>query len=198
MTASQDMSAARRRLTGKRADTVRRLGEATVAALRDVPYSELTFQQIATRAGIARATAYVYFSSKEHLVAEVYWRRLVDTPAPELGEAPPEERVVTALRHLALISDDDPAFGRAAARALLSEDPDVEELRVQVNGEIRSLLAAALGPGHHGRLIELLELVYAGTIVRAGTGHLSYAEAAEVLEHAARIILASPGVAPNP
>ena len=32
---------------------------------------------VAKRAGVAPATAYTYFASKEHLVAEVFWRRFV-------------------------------------------------------------------------------------------------------------------------
>ena len=37
---------------------------------------------VAAEAGVGAATAYTYFSSKEHLVAEVFWRRLAASPVP--------------------------------------------------------------------------------------------------------------------
>ena len=33
-------------------------------------------RDVAALAGVAPATAYTYFVSKDHLVAEVFWRRL--------------------------------------------------------------------------------------------------------------------------
>ena len=119
MSDSLDSTATRRRLTDKRADTVRRLSEAAAEVVRESPYSDLTFQQIATRAGVTRATAYVYFSSKEHILAEVYRRRLVDAPPPDLAGLPVADRVAATFRHLALLWAENPEFGRAAARALL-------------------------------------------------------------------------------
>ena len=35
----------------------------------------------AERAGVAPATAYTYFASKDHLLAEVLWRRMEALPA---------------------------------------------------------------------------------------------------------------------
>ena len=54
------MEPARRRLTGKRADTVKRLTQAALDLLREVGYHELTLQAVATRAGVVRATLYIY------------------------------------------------------------------------------------------------------------------------------------------
>ena len=73
----------RRRLSGKRADTVRRLSEPRSRCCGEVGYHDLTLQAVAARAGAARATAYTYFSSKDHLIAEVYWRRLATEQPPE-------------------------------------------------------------------------------------------------------------------
>ncbi|MEU4839503.1 TetR/AcrR family transcriptional regulator [Nocardia testacea] len=191
MSVSHHTTAARRRLTGKRAATVGRLTEAAMQAVREIPYSELTFQQIAARAGVTRATAYVYFSSKEHLIAEIYRRRLLDTPPPDISGLSAPARVAATLRHLALLCTDNPEFGRAAARSLLSDAPDVEELRIQINTDIRAMLTHALGPDADTSVADLLELVYAGAIMRAGTGHQSYLEVAATLEHAAHTILAT-------
>src|SRR4051812_12952951 len=66
----------RRRLTGRQADTVRRLTDAAVEEVRETGFDGLTVRNVARRAGVAPATAYTYFASKNHLITEVFWRRL--------------------------------------------------------------------------------------------------------------------------
>lgn len=70
----------RRRLSAKQADTVDRLGRSAVEVLSRQGFAGLTIRMVAANAGVGAATAYTYFSSKEHLVAEVFWRRLATTP----------------------------------------------------------------------------------------------------------------------
>ena len=70
------LESTRRRLTAKQADTVDRLGRAAVEILTRDGFADLTVRRVAAEAGVGAATAYTYFSSKEHLVAEVFWRRL--------------------------------------------------------------------------------------------------------------------------
>ena len=81
----------RRHLSDRQARTVERLTEAAVDELREVGYPGLTVRAVARRAGVAPATAYTYFASKEHLVAEVFWRRLdgQQRPRPSTGAARP-------------------------------------------------------------------------------------------------------------
>ena len=74
------LESTRRRLTAKQADTVDRLGRAAVELLCREGFAGLTVRRVAAEAGVGAATAYTYFSSKEHLVAEVFWRRLVASP----------------------------------------------------------------------------------------------------------------------
>ena len=45
---------------------------AGVEMLRESSYADLTVRAVAARAKVAPATAYTYFSSKNHLIAEVY------------------------------------------------------------------------------------------------------------------------------
>ena len=40
--------------------------------LRESSYADLTVRAVAARAKVAPATAYTYFSSKNHLIAEIY------------------------------------------------------------------------------------------------------------------------------
>ena len=79
--------------------------------------------------------------------------------------------------------------------ALLSKDPEVEHLRLRIGGEIHQRLVTALGAGHAPELVESLELLYAGALVRAGMGYASYTEIADRLETSARLLLAREAVA---
>src|SRR5580693_9953043 len=136
----------RRRLTAKQADTVDRLGHAAMEVLSREGFSGLTIRMVAAEAGVGAATAYTYFSSKEHLVAEVFWRRLASSPVPpQTDRQPPVERVTAVLRHIALLVADEPEFAGAVTNALLGRDPDVELLRDRIAREIRDRLGAALG-----------------------------------------------------
>jgi TetR/AcrR family transcriptional regulator, cholesterol catabolism regulator len=180
----------RRRLTAKQADTVDRLGNAAIGVLSREGFSGLTIRMVAAEAGVGTATAYTYFSSKEHLVAEVFWRRLAASPVQPTESLDLNDRVIAVLRQIALLVADEPALAGAVTNALLSTDPEVEHLRLSIGREIHQRLVTALGDRHAPDLVESLELLYAGALVRAGMGYASYTEIADRLETAARLLLA--------
>jgi AcrR family transcriptional regulator len=183
------LESTRRRLTAKQADTVDRLGRAAIDLLRREGFAGLTVRRVAAEAGVGAATAYTYFSSKEHLVAEVFWRRLAASPVAADLPGEPSTRVVEVLRHIALLVADEPAFAGAVTNALLGKDPDVEVLRQRIGRDIRDRLVAALGPEINSAVVDSLEMLYSGALVRAGMGYASYAEIAERLEKSARLLL---------
>lgn len=183
------LESTRRRLTARQADTVDRLGRAAVDLLRQDGFAGLTVRRVAASAGVGAATAYTYFSSKEHLVAEVFWRRLVNSPCADHGSVDPATRVTEVLGHISLLVADEPEFAGAVTTALLGRDPDVEVLRLRIGRDIRDRLAAALGPEVDPDVIDALEMLYSGALVRAGMGYVSYQEIAAKLEKSARLIL---------
>jgi AcrR family transcriptional regulator len=176
-------------LTAKQAATVDRLGRAAVDVLSREGFSGLTIRMVASEAGVGAATAYTYFSSKEHLVAEVFWRRLASTPVPPDDSPDPIERVVGVLRHIALLVADEPELAGAVTTALLGKDPDVEHLRFRIGRDIHQRLTSALGMQCDSNVVESLEQLYAGALVRAGMGYASYTEIAARLEASARLLL---------
>ena len=167
-----------------------RLGLAAVDVLSREGFAGLTIRMVAADAGVGAATAYTYFSSKEHLVAEVFWRRLASTPAPPFDSTDPVERVVAVLRHIALLVADEPELAGAVTTALLGRDPDVEHLWFRIGREIHERLCSALGAQSDSEIVESLEQLYAGALVRAGMGYASYTEIASRLERSARLLLA--------
>lgn len=179
----------RRRLNGQQAETVDRLTSAAVEVLREKGAGGLAVRAVAARAGVAPATAYTYFSSKGHLIAEVFWRRLDDhAPEPPVGGTP-ADRVVVVLRGVALLMADEPELASAVTAALLGDDPEVSHLRIRIGLDIRRRIEAALGDGADDEVATAIEMVYAGALVRAGMGYGSYVDMAESIESAVRLIL---------
>ncbi|MEV6429515.1 TetR family transcriptional regulator [Nocardia sp. NPDC051463] len=183
------LEATRRRLTEKQADTVDKLTRAAVEVLAREGFAGMTIRMVAAAAGVGTATAYTYFSSKEHLVAEIFWRRLVSSAVPVSEDPDPTVRVLAELRNIALLVADEQELSGAVTSALLGRDPDVAHLRARIGAEIRKRLLRALGPDADPDVVESLELLYAGALVRAGMGYASYSEIADRLEKSALLIL---------
>jgi AcrR family transcriptional regulator len=169
--------ATRRRLTAKQADTVRRLTEAGVAEVSDKGYEAVSIRDVARRAGVAAATAYTYFSSKDHLLTEIFWRRL--------NALPPVSDVTEVLRQLSTLVSAEPGLAAGITAAMFGSDPDVRLLRAQIGREIHQRIEAAAGPGT--QRARLLELAYFGAMVQAGLGYTSYEQMADQLAEAAAL-----------
>ncbi|MFC4372910.1 TetR/AcrR family transcriptional regulator [Nocardia halotolerans] len=184
------LEATRRRLTEKQADTVDRLTKAAVDVIKKQGFAGLTVRQVAAAAGVGTATAYTYFSSKEHLVAEVFWRRLLQSPQLEHdSDQTAAQRVVATLRQVSLMVGGETELAGAVTSALLGQDPDVSHLRVRIGLEIRQRIARALGPDPDLDVLAAFEMLYAGALVRAGMGYGTYDEMADRIEKSVYLIL---------
>ncbi len=183
--------ATRRRLSPRRAATVDRLAAAVLDELGDGDYATLTVRAVARRAGVAPATAYTYFTSKAHLVAEVFWRRLAALPdRPADHGRPAAERAGAVLADVAGLVAAEPRLSAACAPALLGDDPDVAVLRDRIGAELHRRLLTALAPDPRAEaLATALDLVLAGALVRAGMGHMPYDELATRLAALAALVV---------
>lgn len=179
--ASTSREPTRRRLTDRQADTVQKLVDAVVVEVRQVGYEGTTVRGVAKRAGVAPATAYTYFASKDHLFAEVWWRRLRALPG--------SKDATTTIRDICLLVADEPELSAACTTAMLAGDPDVAHLRERVGGEIRLRLTDALGPKASPTAIHALEFALSGALLQAGMGHLDYADLATELGEVAALVL---------
>ena len=180
---------ARRDLGGRQADRVDALVDATVAELREHGYDGLTVRNAARRAGVAPATAYTYFGSKDHLVAEVFWRRLQTLDAVGSRARTPVGRVQAALRGLALLIADEPELAAASTTAILANDPDVQRLRNRIGAAFNDHLAAALGGEAEPAVLRALNLALAGALLQAGMGYFSYTELADRMDEVAVLLV---------
>lgn len=169
--------------------TVRKLVQAALDMLRESSYSELTVRAVAARARVAPATAYTYFASKNHLVAEVYLDLVRQVPFfTDVNDAQ-STRVENALRSLALVVADEPEVAAACTTALLSDDVAVRPVRDQIGTEIHLRIKSALGPGADPRTVSALEMSYFGALVHAGSGVLSYPQIADRLAYVVGLVL---------
>jgi AcrR family transcriptional regulator len=183
----------RRLLTARQADTVRRLTEAGVQEVQDSGYENLSIRDVAKRAGVAAATAYTYFGSKDHLLTEIFWRRLNALPPTGAGEAVAADgnnataRVIVVLRELALLVSAEPALAAGVTAAMFGSEPDVRQLRLQIGRAIHQRIEAAAGAG--SPQAKVLELAYFGAMVQAGLGYTTYEQMAARLAEAAGLIM---------
>ncbi|WP_421120156.1 TetR/AcrR family transcriptional regulator [Aquihabitans daechungensis] len=183
-------AAPRRHLSDRQAKTVHKLTEAAVVELIETGYPALTVRNVAKRAGVAPATAYTYFASKEHLVAEVFWRRF-DGQEPQAvdGHRSPAERATDVLLDFALVVADETELAAACTVALLADDPEVRELRVRIGLEMHRRLGEAVGDDAPPAAIQTLELATTGALLQVGTGHLAYDAVPDLLAEAAALVL---------
>ncbi len=188
---SSSLAPPRRTLSDRQADTVARLVDATVVELRSHPAKGLTVRNVARRAGVAPATAYTYFASRDHLVTEVFWQRLRELPPPRrVGDA--ATRVGSALGEVATLVADEPELAVACTQAMLADDPEVRRLRDEIGAAVVARLRAALEgvPGGVDDLrVATLGLVFSGAMLQAGMGHLEYADLPDRLGDSARLII---------
>jgi AcrR family transcriptional regulator len=150
-----------------------RLVAAAADEAEERPYGEITVRTIAKRAGVAPATAYTYFSGKDHLLAEVLWRRMQASPHLLDINLALGERVAATVRTMGFGTMETPAVA-VCTTALLSDGPDVKRVRTRIGVEIGRRLAAALGDESGPAVLEVLTATYTGAILSAGMGHLSF------------------------
>ena len=147
-------------------------------------------RNVAKRAGVAPATAYTYFASKEHLVAEVYWRRFAAQPTPPVDRRrSPATRATGALLAFALVVSEQTELAAAVTVAMLADDPEVRDLRVRIGLELHRRLLAALGDDANPLAVRTLELATSGALLQVGTGHLAYEDVPALLAETAELVL---------
>lgn len=190
-----DVEATRRRLTARQAEVVANLVRAAEEETEEGGYAGLTVRTVARRAGVAPATAYTYFSSKDHLLAEVLWRRMEALPPVDTDAAVPmADRVERTIRDMIPFAGQSTALIDACTMALISPNPDVAHLRDRIGALTHRRLAAAVGPDADPRVVRVLEASYSGALLTAGTGHRPFLDIPAFVADAAELLVAGAAV----
>lgn len=168
------MEPVRRIVDGRRADTVQRLLTAAIEEVRAVPYNDLTIRSVAKRADVSPATAYTYFSSKEHLICAILWSQLQNVPAPPVrARRSPSAALADAVHGITEVFTKEPELSRACTTALLADDPEVRRLRDQIGTELLRRVGDAIGP-MSPTARETFTMAFIGALVLAGSGYLPF------------------------
>lgn len=182
--------APRRHLSGKRARTVERLTEAAADELRRVGYAELSVRAVAARAQVAPATAYNYFSSKEHLVAAVFWQRISAQERRTVDRRRSvASRVTDVLCDFVLLVSEETELAAACTVALLVDDPEVHELRTRIGLELHQRLVDAVDGAAPVAALRTLEFAVSGALLEVGTGHLDFDDLPDLLATASSLLV---------
>jgi AcrR family transcriptional regulator len=157
-----------------------KLVETVPSVIAVTGYDGLTVRAVAKAAGVSAASAYNYFASKEHLLAEVYWRRLASLTGVSVdAKATAGERMRAAVEPIVLSVAEEPELAAGVTTALLAHDPDVKVLRDQIGDLMASRLNAALGSIVPPEARTPLVFMLTGGMLNAGMGYLSYAQVAD-------------------
>ena len=171
-------------------ETFRKVLTAGVEMLRESSYADLTVRAVAARAKVAPATAYTYFSSKNHLIAEVYFDLIKQVPYFTDVNEPMPVRVEKVLRAMTLTVADEPEVAAACTAALMTgNDETVRKVRDRIGLEIHRRVRSAVGPDADPRVISALEMTFFGALVNAGSGAFTYHQIADRLTFVVGLIL---------
>jgi len=185
-----------RSLSATQSATRRRLLDAARELASEGGYEAVGIRQVAARAGVSAPTAYLYFSSKDHLLVDVLVD-LVGQTTESLSSRPrrgrsPVDRAVATLRRAVHNVEQAPNLYVAMTRAYISGSPEVAHARVAMETSTRSWVDLALGDseiGDRDAIVRILEAVLFANMVGLVTGGRAPGDIADELELAARTLL---------
>lgn len=179
----------RRAVGGRRPEMVARLLEAVVEEVAETGFEGTTVRLVAARAGVSVATAYSYFSSKEHLLTAVFWQRLTALPEPVFAaKAKLPERLVVALEPVALLVADEPELAGGVTTSLLAHDADVTALRNEIGALFGHRVGVALGTQVSPAAAAGLTMAFVGALLSAGMGNIEYRDIPRLLADFAALL----------
>lgn len=159
-------------------------------------YDAVVMKTVAERSGVALATLYRWFASKDHLLTEVLltWGGAL---SETLGAHPPAgpdpvERVAEALRMVMATAASRPKLAEAVVAAVLAVEPSVLEAQTDFHEMVVAWIDIALGDSElpdRDDIVKVLELVCFACIIGLVSGSETAESAGSRLETAARLMI---------
>jgi AcrR family transcriptional regulator len=162
-------------------EIARRVLDATVELLREVPYPSITMRSIAKRAGVSHGEVRAHFRSKDAIVAEIYLDRLRAAPLIVDVEGSPQARIAAQFSQLVMLLADEPGLAAACSSALICDEPSVRVSRQRIYGELQQRVRTSLRSGAWPEVAETLEFGLIGALVHASCGADTFRRTAEGL-----------------
>jgi AcrR family transcriptional regulator len=175
----------------------RRVIEVAIELAAEGGYDAVHMRDVADQAGVALATVYRYFESKDHLLSAALseWTaqlqaRLARSPARGDNAV---EQLVDVLRRASRALERRPLLAAALVRALGSSDPGVAAAGAEVRGQIKDIaspILAGLDPQDIEGIVTVLSHVWNSTLMIWAHGQAPISSIGNELERAARLLLA--------
>lgn len=187
-----------RTLTEKQAARRRRVLVAAIDLAAEGGYDGVQMRAVADRAGVAMATVYHYFHSKDHLLAESLDQWLAGLAAsvarrPAAGDTT-LERVLDLLRRTTNAMRANPAVTAAVIRGLVAEGEAVAACQQRLHDSFSAMLATAFPDGYpparRDAITRSLEHIWFSELVGWMNGWHPIDQAVAELETAAALFLA--------
>jgi AcrR family transcriptional regulator len=196
MASGDEMLHLARRLTPAQSERRERLREAARELAHEGGYAAVTIRSVAERAGVGLATVYRYFSSKDHLIAEVHAHESRALVA-ELAAHPPGgetkvERVEGVFHRILEVADANLNLSAAAIAAVTSGDPAANSPEYWQEMVMIPYLDAALGgesAESRAEVAEILGHLLFSLMIGLTAGRLKLDKAKEIMSRSLRLIL---------
>jgi TetR/AcrR family transcriptional regulator, cholesterol catabolism regulator len=172
-----------------------RIIRAAIDLLTEREFDKIQIRDVAERAGIALATAYRYYSSKDHLYASalVYWSSDFISRVREQGAAgdTDEERLLGMVQRILRVIERWPQFVRAAI--LLETSPDElaqEQMRVftQQYAQTMGLCIRDLDPQSAADVLMVIRAVYDMGVTSWALDRMTFSQVEQSLRRAIRLL----------
>jgi AcrR family transcriptional regulator len=158
-------------------------------------YEAVTMGAVADRIGIARATIYRYFTSKDHLLAEIMdeWTTRIND---DLRRNPPPgktlaDRVGAAFARIIETSARNPGLTSALLLAATSSDPAAADAFPSWSAPVEIYLRTLVGNRtveHLDEITTVLSYVFFSALIATALRGKDVAEAVQVLETTVRLL----------
>jgi AcrR family transcriptional regulator len=160
-------------------------------------YDAVQMRDVATTADVALGTIYRYFSSKDHLLAEVQveWvrdlSRRVHARPPRNGTI--AERAIDVLRRATRAMEAEPRLAEALVTALASNDPHAARCQAEIGAAMADAMALAFpedfDEARRDDIVRTLGHVWFSSLVGWVNNWYGITKAADELETAAHLLL---------
>lgn len=186
-----------RRLSAAQADRRAELIAAARALADEGGYPAVTISALCERAGVARATFYHYFGSKDHVLGEavVQWghERMAELRRHPPAGSTPYERTVGILRWVLDAVRRDPKLMEAHVQSMISPDLGVGSTQRELASLVAGYLEVGLGPAAASVDLEALSMVlshvFFSSLVNMTAGRAGAEAVFADLTLAARLVL---------
>jgi TetR/AcrR family transcriptional regulator, cholesterol catabolism regulator len=184
------------RLSSRQAARRQRLLDGALALLEERDYERISVREVAEAAGVALATLYHYFPSKDHLFAEalVQWARNLgpDVTRRPLNGATPAQRLEGALLRAARAFEKRPQLARLLTRFETTDEPFAHEVLARLDATTRDVyldLLDDLPRDEALRVVRVLDAVFDSSLRAWSSGRATTADLRRAISDAVALLL---------